>query len=53
MLWEAEPKAETRRRLEALGLASVVYAPCAQRPEAGDWLSAMASNAARLAGEAG
>jgi zinc transport system substrate-binding protein len=48
MLWEAEPKAETQRRLEALGLASVVYAPCAQRPEAGDWLSAMASNAARL-----
>jgi zinc transport system substrate-binding protein len=48
MLWEAEPKAETQRRLEALGLATVVYAPGAQRPEAGDWLDAMESNAARL-----
>ncbi len=33
MLWEAEPLPATRRRLEALGIRSAVFAPCGNRPE--------------------
>jgi hypothetical protein len=45
---EAPPLAETARRLESLGLSSVVYAPCANLPAEGDWLSVMRDNARRL-----
>jgi zinc transport system substrate-binding protein len=48
MVWEAAPREETRRRLAALGLTIAIYSPCANRPEAGDWLSVMRSNVAGL-----
>ena len=48
MIWEAPPEAETRQRLAALGVAIAVYAPTAQPPETGDWLTAMQSNVAAL-----
>ncbi len=48
LIWEAPPLAETARRLESLGLSSVVYAPCANLPAEGDWLSVMRDNARRL-----
>ena len=48
LLWEGEPLAATRERLEALGLRSVVYAPAGKRSDAGDWLTVMQANAARL-----
>jgi zinc transport system substrate-binding protein len=48
MLWEALPKAETQHRLAALGVVIVVYAPSAQPPDTGDWLTAMQSNVAAL-----
>jgi zinc transport system substrate-binding protein len=48
ILWEDEPVGETVRRLEALGVRSVVYAPCANTPVRGDFLSVMRDNAARL-----
>jgi zinc transport system substrate-binding protein len=44
MLWEAEPLAEIRERLAALGVESRVFAPCANRPAKGDWLSVMSAN---------
>jgi zinc transport system substrate-binding protein len=44
MLWEAEPLPETVERLAALGIESRVYAPCASRPAAGDWLAVMGDN---------
>ena len=50
VLWEAEPLADTERRLEVLGLRSVVYEPCGYAPERGDFLSVMRSNASRLEG---
>ena len=46
MLWEAEPLAETAERLAGLGVESVVYAPCANRPREGDWLAVMQANLA-------
>lgn len=48
MLWEAEPLPEIAERLAALGIESRVYAPCANRPDNGDWLTAMRANTAVL-----
>lgn len=48
MLWEAPPAAETASRLRALGVESLVFDPCANRPETGDFLSVMGANAKRL-----
>jgi zinc transport system substrate-binding protein len=48
MLWESEPLPETVARLEAMGIRSVVFDPCATRPGSGDYLSVMQSNLQRL-----
>jgi len=48
MLWEAEPMAEITDRLHQLGIESVVYDPCGNRPAAGDFLSVMQQNARNL-----
>lgn len=48
LLWEAEPDAETARRLEGLGVRSVVFDPCATTPATGDFVSVMWENVARL-----
>ena len=49
MLWEGEPLLETRVQLAGLGVKSVVFDPCGNRPEKGDFLSVMRENAKRLA----
>ncbi|MGZ8248867.1 metal ABC transporter substrate-binding protein [Methylomagnum sp.] len=48
MLWEAEPSPDIAAKLQALGVASLPFEPCANRPEAGDFLSVMKRNAANL-----
>jgi zinc transport system substrate-binding protein len=48
MLWEDEPLPETAQRLEATGVRALVYAPCANAPHEGDFLSIMRNNVARL-----
>lgn len=48
MVWEGEPLTETVERLEGLGLASLVFDPCANRPEEGDYFTVMANNASAL-----
>ncbi len=48
MLWEAEPAPESVERLRALGVQSVVFNPCANRPTTGDFLSVMRNNAGSL-----
>lgn len=49
MIWEGEPTPETRERVEAMGLVIVVYDPCFQTPETGDWFTVMHENVERLA----
>ena len=44
MIWEAPPSPEISDRLEALGVRSVVYDPCANRPAEGDLMSVMERN---------
>jgi zinc transport system substrate-binding protein len=48
MVWEGEPLEGTARRLEELGLESVVFSPCGNAPGEGDWLATMRGNARRL-----
>jgi zinc transport system substrate-binding protein len=48
MLWEDEPAAEISERLGALGVGSVVFHPCGNRPAAGDYLTVMRANLTSL-----
>ena len=48
MIWEGQPTSEISARLASAGLQGVVFDPCANRPDAGDFLSVMRSNVAML-----
>jgi zinc transport system substrate-binding protein len=48
LFWEAEPLPQTAARLEALGVKNLVYDPCADTPETGDFFSVMSANAEAL-----
>ena len=48
MLWEAAPLRETEHRLEAMQVYPVVFAPCMNTPEEGDFLSVMQQNLRNL-----
>jgi zinc transport system substrate-binding protein len=43
-IWEAEPDESSRSRIESLGLANAVFPPLANRPSAGDFISAMSGS---------
>jgi len=49
MLWEGEPLPETSSTLGELGVRSVVFDPCGNAPEEGDFLSVMSENVSNLA----
>ena len=44
MLWGDMPDAQIRARLQSLGVAAVVFQPCANRPSQGDFLEVMQRN---------
>jgi zinc transport system substrate-binding protein len=48
MLWEGEPAQESVAKLEALGLRSVVFDPCGNVPDSGDFITVMQANVAAL-----
>jgi zinc transport system substrate-binding protein len=48
MLWEREPLPEVDSRLASMGIESVVYDPCGNAPEEGDFGSVMLQNLANL-----
>ena len=48
MLWEDQPFEETVARLAELGVESVVFDPCGNRPEDGDYQEVMTANAVAL-----
>ncbi len=49
MLWEASPLDETRELLAGeYGVGSVVFDPCGNRPESGDYISVMLANVESL-----
>jgi zinc transport system substrate-binding protein len=48
MIWEGPPLDEAARRLEAIGVGSVVFSPCGNTPPGGDYLSTMRANLTNL-----
>jgi zinc transport system substrate-binding protein len=44
MIWEGEPLPATTQRLEQMGVTGLVFAPCMNTPEDGDFLSVMRDN---------
>jgi putative ABC transport system permease protein len=49
MIWEENPLPSVVERLRKMGIEPVTFETCANEPETGDYLTAMKSNAARLA----
>lgn len=41
MLWEAEPAVEIARKLEDSGVQMVVFSPCGNTPDNGDYFTVM------------
>ena len=50
MLWEGNPLEASVAALKEMGIESLVFAPCGNRPEEGDFLSAMEANVSALEG---
>jgi len=48
MIWEGEPIRETTGKLKSMGLDSVVFDPCGNVPEKGDFMSVMRENVENL-----
>lgn len=48
MLWEGEPAPASVAKLQALGVASLVFDPCGNAPEQGDFLTVMQANVEAL-----
>jgi zinc transport system substrate-binding protein len=44
MIWEDEPLPESVERLKEIGIQSVVFNPCGNRPDEGDFMTVMKSN---------
>ncbi len=48
MIWEGEPAADSVRRLDEMGVASLVFDPCATVPATGDFMDVMRANVMAL-----
>jgi zinc transport system substrate-binding protein len=48
MLWEGAPMVESKTKLAEKGIQSIVFDPCGNRPESGDFLSVMQNNVSEL-----
>lgn len=48
MIWEGEPLPESVAKLKEMGIESIVFDPCGNRPDEGNFLSVMKNNVANL-----
>ena len=48
MIWEGEPMKESAERLKAIGVGSLVFDPCGNVPDQGDFMSVMRQNGESL-----
>jgi zinc transport system substrate-binding protein len=48
MIWEGDPLTESAQQLKALGINSLVFAPCMNRPKTGDFIGIMRRNIENL-----
>jgi zinc transport system substrate-binding protein len=44
MIWEAEPLPEVKNRLQEQSVGCVVFQPCGNAPDSGDFLAVMRAN---------
>ncbi len=49
MIWEDEPDQQIRDRLKGMNIQAVVFSPCMNRPEEGDFISVMQQNIENIA----
>jgi zinc transport system substrate-binding protein len=48
MIWEDEPLPASVEKLHDMGINSLIFAPCMNRPEAGDFMDVMRQNIKNL-----
>ena len=48
MVWEGEPLTQTMDKLKEYGIGSIVFHPCGNTPEKGDYISVMQQNISNL-----
>jgi zinc transport system substrate-binding protein len=48
MIWEGEPLQKSVAKLKEMGIESVVFDPCGNRPDSGDFISVMKANVGNL-----
>jgi zinc transport system substrate-binding protein len=48
MIWEAEPMQKSVEKLQESGINSLVFDPCGNRPDKGDFLTVMQGNIENL-----
>ena len=48
MIWEGEPVAESVKQLKAKGIDSLIFEPCANQPQVGDFFTIMQQNIENL-----
>jgi zinc transport system substrate-binding protein len=48
MIWEGKPKKKSAERLKTIGINSLVFNPCGNKPDQGDFLSIMRQNVKNL-----
>lgn len=48
MIWEGEPLPDSVAKLKEMGIKSIVFDPCGNRPASGDFISVMRNNIANL-----
>jgi zinc transport system substrate-binding protein len=48
MIWEGEPMKKSAERLKEIGVDSLVFDPCGNIPDQGDFLSVMRQNVENL-----
>ena len=48
MIWEVKPESGTVAKLKSIGIVSLVFDPCGNAPDQGDFLSVMEKNVENL-----
>jgi zinc transport system substrate-binding protein len=48
MIWEGKPLPQSMAKLKQMGIKSIVFDPCGNRPDSGDFISVMRQNVANL-----
>ncbi|MCH5372338.1 MAG: zinc ABC transporter substrate-binding protein, partial [Planctomycetes bacterium] len=48
MVWEAEPLPDVKQRLAAINVRCIVFSPCGNVPQSGDYLQVMRENIQRV-----